>query len=94
MLIKRKRIGRHLAGAGVVLALGLLAGAVFPQRAVPQGGCPYQECWGYTGNWSCTFTFNPWNCALMNGGQACTTGVCGGGGGQCGGHICQQSPHP
>ena len=63
MLAKTKGIGRHLGGAGFVLTLGLLAGAVFPQRAAPQSGCPYQECWGNVGNWYCTSTFptNPWD---------------------------------
>ena len=84
-MLKRKAT-RRLAGIGLAVALGLLAGAA-PAKSAPQArGCGQEE--SSTGG--CQFTFQDWYC---DGGVGeCVTRDCATGEQLCNGKPCQQGP--
>jgi hypothetical protein len=88
-MLFRKRISRHLAGAGLVVALGLAAGSVIPQPARSQSTCNMQCVHTSGGQEACEFSYNDWYCDWSSGG--CKTRDCGSGALQCPpAGICQE----
>jgi hypothetical protein len=70
------KVVRHVFGAGLVLAAGLVLGALSPDRARSQSGCGLTQCMMSGGG--CEFTYNTWYC--NDTGSGCTTEQCGPGG--------------
>lgn len=78
-MLRKKSIGRHVIGAGILLTLGSLAGATFPKTAASEPKvCGLEKC---TGPHTCEFSFYQWYCD--DAGPFCITRDCGSGEMQC-----------
>lgn len=69
-MLSKKRIGRHLIGAVLVLVLGVITGSLFPEPARSQSTC-HTQCMM---DGSCSFTYNNWYCDFS--GPGCITRDC------------------
>lgn len=71
-MLGTKTRSRASLGAGLLLLVGVLAGAAFPKTAASEASCAMQLC----STDGCLPTTNPWYCDTSPPGEMCITREC------------------